>query len=84
MGEDSLHMPLLLCPLLGAQVPLPRHDEEVIMVQLIIKLSTEASADHPPGGEHGPCTVVSTQPCQLGHSETLEMMETRVTLRDTM
>ena len=62
MGEDCLHMPLLLCPLLGAQVPLPGHDEEVVMVQLIIKLCTEASADDPPGGEHCPCTVVSTQP----------------------
>ena len=62
MGEDSLHMPLLLRPILGPQVPLPGHDEEVVMVQLVIQLCAETSAEHPPGGEHGPGAVVATQP----------------------
>ena len=62
MGEHSLDMPLLLSPLLSPQVPLPSHNEEVVMVQLIIQLSAEASADHPPGGEDSPGTIVTTQP----------------------
>ena len=62
MGEHSLDMALLLSALLGPQVPLPGHNEEVVMVQLIIQLRTEASADHPPGGEDSPGTIVTTQP----------------------
>ena len=61
MGEHSVDMPLLLGPLLGPQVPLPGHNEEVVMVQLIVQLGAESGADHPPGGEDGPGTVVTTQ-----------------------
>lgn len=61
MGVHSLDMALLLSPLLGPQVPLPGHNEEVVMVQLIVQLGAEAGADHPPGGEDGPGTVVTAQ-----------------------
>ena len=38
MGEHSLDMALLLSALLSPQVPLPGHNEEVVMVQLIVQL----------------------------------------------
>ena len=61
MSKDSLDMSLLLGALLLAQVPLPGHNEKVVVVKLIVQLCTEAGADYPPGGEDGPSTVVAAK-----------------------
>ena len=44
---------------------------EVVVVQVVVSLGTEAGAGHPPGGENHPGTVVTPQSCYLESGEYL-------------
>ena len=61
MGVDGVHVSDLLRAIVRGQVPVSSHQQEVVVVEVVISLGTEAGGDHPPGGQHGSCTVVATQ-----------------------
>ena len=65
MSVDSLHVPDLLRAIVRGQVPVSSDEDKVVMVEVVISLGTEASADHPPGGHHCSGTVVTSQTLQL-------------------
>ena len=65
MGVDSLDVCELLRALVRGQVPVSSHEDEVVVVEVVICLGTEAGAHHPPGGQDCSGTVVTSQTLQL-------------------